>query len=116
MIDSRASQPLTGNPRSNRMRASALIPGPAMPTMCTQPRSASAGIRSVAALRTSAAPGAFQSSGRSPAWSAVVGHGPHEANLRRWATAVSTYRARTTSASGAPAADAWADIAAIRSG
>jgi hypothetical protein len=31
-----------------------------------------AGIRSVAALRTSAAPGASQSSGRSPAWPAVV--------------------------------------------
>lgn len=60
VIDSRASKPLTGNPRSNRMRASALIPEPAMPMMCTRPRSASAGIRSVAALRTSAAPGAFQ--------------------------------------------------------
>ena len=42
--------------------------------------------------------------------------GPHEASLRRSATAVSTCRARTTSASGAPAADARADIAAIRPG
>ncbi len=63
MIDSRASQPLTGTPRSNRMRASALIPEPAMPMMCTRPRSAGAGFRSVAALRTGAAPGASQSSG-----------------------------------------------------
>src|SRR5258708_40201978 len=46
----------------------------------------------------------------------VVGRGPHEANLRRSATAVSTCRASMTSAAGAPAADAWAHIAAIRSG
>jgi hypothetical protein len=43
-----------------------------MPMMWTRPRSAGAGIGSVAALRTSAAPGASQSSGRSSAWSAVV--------------------------------------------
>jgi hypothetical protein len=72
VIDSRASQPLTGIQRSNRMRASALIPQPAMPMMRTRPAPATAGIRSVAALRTSAAPGASQSPGRSPAWSAVV--------------------------------------------
>ena len=42
--------------------------------------------------------------------------GPHEASLRRSATAVSTCRARTTSASGAPAADARADMTAIRPG
>jgi hypothetical protein len=35
------------HPRSDRVRASALIPEPAMPMMCTRPRSASAGIRSL---------------------------------------------------------------------
>ena len=69
VVESRASQPLTSTPRSSRMRASALIPDPAMPMMCTRPSSASGGMTSVAALRTSAAPGAAQSSGRSPSWS-----------------------------------------------
>jgi hypothetical protein len=37
-----ASQPLTGTLRSNRMRASSLIPEPAMPMMRTRPKSDSA--------------------------------------------------------------------------
>ena len=47
------------------IRASALIPEPAMPMMCTRPSSAAAGTTSVAAVDTSAAPGAAQPAGRS---------------------------------------------------
>ena len=80
--------------------------------VATRPRSASAGIGSVAALVPAPRREPASSPGRSP----LVGRGPHEANLLRSATAVSTCRARTTPASGASAADAWADIAAIRPG